>query len=110
MTQKEWRIIKEHPQTGYRIALATPEFSYLAEDILSHHERWDGLGYPRGLKGSQIPLHARIVAAADAYEVMRNGRVYKKPLSKSDAVAELQRCAGNQFDPTVIKKFIEVLE
>jgi diguanylate cyclase (GGDEF)-like protein/PAS domain S-box-containing protein len=110
LTQQEWQIIKEHPQTGYRIALATPEFSYLAEDILSHHERWDGLGYPRGLKGSQIPLHARIVAVADAYEVMRNGRVYKKPLSKSDAVAELQRCAGNQFDPTIIKKFIEVLE
>jgi len=79
LTQEEWALIKEHPEIGYRIARATEEFSHVAEDILAHHEYWDGSGYPLGLKGNNIPLLARIVAIADAYDVMSNGRSYKKP-------------------------------
>ncbi|MBN1299004.1 MAG: diguanylate cyclase [Actinobacteria bacterium] len=110
LSQKEWEIIKEHPHTGYRIALATSEFSYLAEDILSHHERWDGSGYPRGLKGVQIPLLSRIVSIVDAYEVMINKRSYKNPLSVKEAIAELKRCAGKQFDPELVNIFISIIE
>ncbi len=105
----EWKIIKEHPHTGYRIAMATPEFSYLAEDILMHHEHWDGRGYPRGIQGEAIPLCSRILAIVDAFEVMRNGRSYKKPMSKKNAVEELKRCAGTQFDPMIVDKFIQIL-
>ncbi len=109
LTSRQWKTLKEHPLTGYRIALAIPEFSYLAEDILSHHERWDGLGYPQGLKGKKIPLLARIVAIADAYEVMTNGRIYKKPLTKSEAIAELKKHAGTRFDPALVDVFISAL-
>jgi len=73
--------IKKHPETGYRILHATEEFAHVAEDILSYHERWEGLGYSRGLKGEEIPLLARIAAIVDAFEVMRSGRPYKKAMS-----------------------------
>jgi HD-GYP domain-containing protein (c-di-GMP phosphodiesterase class II) len=92
LTEGEWVIVKKHPEIGFRIARATEEFAHIAEDILAHHERWDGSGYPRGLKGKEIPLLARIVAIADAYEVMSNGRPYKRPLSKEEIIAEYKNC------------------
>ena len=100
---EEWELVKKHPEYGYRIVRATPEFAHVAEEIWSHHERWDGSGYPRGLKKEEIPLLARIIALADAYEVMRYGRPYKKAMSQEEIIAELKRSAGTQFDPELVK-------
>ncbi len=110
LTQEEWALIKEHPEIGYRIARATEEFSHVAEDILAHHEYWDGSGYPLGLKGNNIPLLARIVAIADAYDVMSNGRSYKKPKDMEEIKKEFIRCAGTQFDPELVDIFLSYLE
>ncbi len=82
----------------------------MAEVIWSHHERWDGKGYPRGLRGEGIPFLARIMAIIDAYEAMRNGRAYKKPLSREEILAELRKNAGKQFDPRIAEVFISLLE
>ncbi len=109
LTPEEWEIIKKHPEAGSRIARATEEFAHVAEDVLSHHERWDGTGYPRGLKENQIPLLARITAIVDAYDVMTNGRPYRKALSRSQALKECERCSGTQFDPQLVKVFADVL-
>ncbi|RQD79369.1 MAG: diguanylate cyclase, partial [Halanaerobium sp. MSAO_Bac5] len=110
LTAEEWEILKAHPSRGYKIASATSEFSVVAEEILSHHERWDGNGYPRGLKAKEIPYLARIIALVDAYDVMRSGRPYKKAMSKKEAVAEIQRCKGSQFDPYLAEKFVEIID
>ncbi len=110
LTAEEWDIIKKHPETGFRIARATEEFAHVAEDILNHHERWDGSGYPQGLKGKEIPLLARITAIADAHEVMSSGRPYKKAMSREDIITELKRWAGSQFDPELADVFLSILE
>ncbi|ACB86015.1 sensor domain-containing diguanylate cyclase/phosphohydrolase [Natranaerobius thermophilus] len=109
LNEDEWTIMKKHPEIGYRIAIATEEFAHVAEEILSHHEHWDGSGYPRGLSGEEIPLLARIAAIADAYEVMSNGRPYKEPMGEKEIVAEFKRCAGTQFDPKLVEIFLELL-
>ena len=110
LTRDEWELIKTHPEIGCRIARATEDFNHVAEDIFAHHERWDGSGYPRGLKGIEIPLLARITAIADSYEVMTNGRPYQKAMSQKEAADELKRCAGTQFDPELVEAFLSVLE
>ncbi len=110
LSPEEWKLVKQHPETGYRIAHAAEEFTHVAEDILAHHECWDGTGYPNGLKEEEIPLLARITAVADAYEVMTNGRPYKKPMTKEEIVKELKRCAGKQFDPELVEIFLSILE
>ncbi len=110
LTAVEWEVIKKHPEIGYRIAMATEEFAHAAEDILAHHERWDGTGYPQGLKGNEITLLARIVAIADAYEVMSHGRPYKKPMSKNVIIAEFKKCSGAQFDPELVEIFLSVMD
>lgn len=110
LTKSEWLIIKKHPEIGYRIARTTEEFAHVAQDILAHHERWDGKGYPQGLKGSKIPLLARITSIADAYEVMSNGRPYKKSLSTDEVIGEFKKCAGTQFDPELTKIFLSCLK
>ncbi len=110
LTPEEWEDIKKHPETGYRIARATEGFSHVAEEILAHHERWDGTGYPRGLKGEEIPLLSRITAIADAYEVMSYGRPYKKAMTREEVMAELKKCVGNQFDPELVEAFLSILE
>jgi len=104
LSPEEWETVKDHPEIGYRIALSSPELAPIAEAILHHHEWWDGSGYPFGLKGEKIPLISRIIAITDAYDVMLNGRPYKKPLSKEEALAEIERCAGTQFDPYLARK------
>ncbi len=109
LDNEEWETIKMHPEAGCRIARATEEFAHVADDILSHHERWDGSGYPRGLKGEEIPLLARIMAIADAYEVMTSGRPYRRALPPTAAVGELKRCAGTQFDPKLVDVFVSLL-
>jgi diguanylate cyclase (GGDEF)-like protein/PAS domain S-box-containing protein len=110
LTDDEWEAIKKHPETGYRIAMATGEFSHVTEDILAYHERWDGGGYPQGLQGKAIPLLARITAIADAYEVMSNGRPYKKAMSKNDIIDEYKKCAGTHFDPELVEILLSVME
>ncbi|MGM0653479.1 MAG: HD-GYP domain-containing protein, partial [Bacillota bacterium] len=109
LSPEEWKLVKQHPETGYRIAHTTEEFAHVAEDILAHHERWDGTGYPNGLKKEKIPLLARITAVADAYEVMTNGRPYKEPMTKEEIVKEVKRCAGKQFDPELVEIFLSIL-
>jgi diguanylate cyclase (GGDEF)-like protein len=106
LTAEEWEIIKKHPETGYRITGATHGMNAIAEDILYHHERWDGRGYPQGLKGEQIPLASRILAIIDTFDVMTHDRPYKKAVSEREAVIEIKSCSGSQFDPKLVAAFI----
>jgi len=110
LNDKEWEVIKKHPEIGYRILSATPEYSEIAQDILSHHERYDGKGYPRGLKGDEIPVRAKIIAIADAFDAMISDRPYRKAMTSSEAIEEIKRNTGTQFDPTVAKIFIDLFE
>ncbi|HOI46718.1 MAG TPA: diguanylate cyclase [Bacilli bacterium] len=107
LTNEEYQIIKSHPESGYQILRAADEYSDLAIHALYHHERWDGTGYPKGLKGKDIPLYSRIIAVADAYEAMTSNRSYRAKLGKDVAIEEIKRCSGTQFDPTIAKVFVE---
>ncbi len=106
LDEEEWKEMKRHPEIGYRIAQNTPELSTVAEYILSHHERWDGAGYPRGLKGTEIPLLCRILAVADSYDAMTNNRAYRKAMDSQVAMDEIKRCSGTQFDPEIVDVFL----
>ncbi len=106
LTQEEWKEIKKHPEIGFRIVQNIPELSAVADFILYHHERWDGKGYPSGLSGYEIPLQSRILAVVDAYDAMISDRIYKKALSKEEAIIELKRNAGTQFDAKIVEIFI----
>ena len=107
LTRTEWAEIKRHPEIGFRILSSVNELAPLAEIILAHHERWDGTGYPKGLKGDEIPLKARILAVADAYDAMTSERPYRKAMSEDAAIEEIRKHAGTQFDLEIAKKFIE---
>jgi diguanylate cyclase (GGDEF)-like protein/PAS domain S-box-containing protein len=109
LTETEWKEIKTHPAVGHRILNATEEFSHISEEVLSHHEKWDGSGYPRGLKEEEIPLLARIIAIVDAYDVMTTKQVYKKAVSKEEALKEIKKHAGTQFDPELVELFVELM-
>jgi two-component system cell cycle response regulator len=106
LTQDEWTFVRRHTLTGERIIAAAPALTAVSRLVRSSHERWDGAGYPDGLAGDTIPLGARIVAVADAFDAMTSGRPYRAAISHEDALAELQRCAGTQFDPTVVAAFV----
>lgn len=110
LTEQEFDEIKRHPIIGYRLLSAVPEYSEIAYDVLSHHERYDGLGYPNGLKGKDIPFRARVISVADAYDAMISKRPYKKPLSKKEAILELINNKGTQFDPEIVDAFINGLK
>lgn len=107
LDQSEWLQVEKHPEIGFRILSSVNEFSVIANDVLSHHEKWDGSGYPRGIKGREISLHARIIALADAYDAMTSERKYRKILDEDAAVHELRKFAGIQFDPDITRVFIE---
>jgi len=107
LTDNEWEEVRRHSEIGYRILSTVNNMSQMAEYILAHHERWDGKGYPKGLKGEDIPLQARIIHIAEAYNDMTSARSYRNTLSIKEAVIELQKNAGFQFDPELIKVFIE---
>jgi len=108
LNRDEWKVIKRHPEIGYNIAKSTPQIAMVAEDILSHHEWWDGSGYPQNLKGDEIPVNSRITSIVDAYDVMTMGRPYKEPIPVEDAKEELKRCAGSQFSPILVDKFVRI--
>ncbi len=110
LTEEEWEEVKKHSTIGYRIVSSSTEFASIAEEILYHHEHWDGSGYPEGLQSVNIPLLARITSIVDAYDVMRHGRPYKEPMSKKETIQELKNCAGSQFDPELVEIFLKTIE
>jgi diguanylate cyclase (GGDEF)-like protein/putative nucleotidyltransferase with HDIG domain len=109
LTPREWDYMRQHTVIGARIISAAPELLPVAEIVRSSHERYDGAGYPDALAGEEIPLGARIVAVCDSYEAMTASRAYRQAMSAGGAVAELERCAGSQFDPRVVRAFVAVL-
>ena len=110
LTEKEYSEIKKHPEIGYRILSSVNELSEIADYVLAHHERWDGKGYPRGLKGSEIPYLARIISITDSYDAMTSDRAYRKAKSREFAIKEFVKNAGTQFDPDLAIRFSELLE
>jgi diguanylate cyclase (GGDEF)-like protein len=109
LTEEEWDFIRQHTIVGERILSAAPALTPVAKMVRASHEHWDGSGYPDGLAGREIPLGARIVAVCDAFDTMTSDRPYRAPLPVDEALAELRRCAGGQFDPEVVKAFCDEL-
>ena len=107
LTEREYEIMKSHTEVGYEILRAADEYSELAIYASSHHERWDGTGYPRGLKGEKIPLFSRIISLADSFEAMTADRPYREKQSVDYAVSEIIKYSGTQFDPKLARVFVE---
>lgn len=101
--------MKKHSENGYRIAKNIPQLYSIAEAILYHHERWDGKGYPKRLKGKEIPLMSRIISIVDAYDIMLTEQPYKKAMTKKKAIEEIKKNAGTQFDPELVEKFLKII-
>jgi diguanylate cyclase (GGDEF)-like protein len=110
LNEQEWSIMKTHPEVGYRIANSTPELKNISRYILSHHERYDGTGYPKKLKGEEIPLLSRLLSIADAYDAMTHNRSYQKAISKEEAILEIIANSGTQFDPKLVNIFTQIIK
>ncbi|HEX8720161.1 MAG TPA: HD-GYP domain-containing protein [Pyrinomonadaceae bacterium] len=108
LTRGEWEAIRRHPLDGARMLLGVAASEDVRRVAAEHHERWDGRGYPAGLAGDRIDLNARVVAVADAFDAMTSERPYRPPVGYEEAAAELERCAGTQFDPAVVRAFLGV--
>ncbi|KAF0092477.1 MAG: hypothetical protein FD141_661 [Fusobacteria bacterium] len=108
LNNDDWIEMRKHPEVGYRIARATSELLPIADCILCHHERWDGKGYPQGLIGEEIPILSRIVAIADSYDAMTNDRVYRSAMTNEEAIEEMRRNSGTQFDPDILQLFLNM--
>ena len=110
LSESDWVEIRKHPEVGYRIIKSAPELASVAEYVLSHHERWDGKGYPNGISGETIPLKSRIIAVADAYAAMTQDKSYRKAMQVEQAKTELTKNMNTQFDENIVKIFLEILE
>ena len=110
LTPSEWRIMQEHVQKGAQIARSSEGLAGIADMVLHHHERWDGKGYPDGLSKESIPLLSRVISVVDSFDAMVSNRVYSPPMSRQEAMEELRRCAGTQFDPAIVAEFLEMLK
>jgi putative nucleotidyltransferase with HDIG domain len=106
LSEDEWAIMKLHPTIGANMVKSLRKIQHIAPTIYSHQEKFDGTGYPEGIHGEDIPIGARILAVVDAYEAMTHDRVYRKARSHDEAVAELRRMEGKDFDPAVVKGFL----
>jgi HD-GYP domain-containing protein (c-di-GMP phosphodiesterase class II) len=109
LNEEEWAEMRKHPETGCRIALSAVELVHISEYILTHHERWDGTGYPQGLKAKEIPLLSRILSIVDAYDAMTQDRIYRKAMPIKDAVGEIKAASGSQFDPEIAEIFLKII-
>jgi HD-GYP domain-containing protein (c-di-GMP phosphodiesterase class II) len=110
LTSKEQNVVKLHPYVGVQILEPIDILEPIISIIYYHHERFDGKGYLEGLKGEQIPLGARVLAVADAFDAMTSDRPYRRALTVAEAIEELRRCSGSQFDPSIVKAFLKVVE
>ena len=110
LNSREWEVMKTHAEKGYQIAMSSDELRSIAPMIRSHHERWDGKGYPEGLAGQNIPLLSRMIALVDAYDAMVNDRAYRKGLEPEKAQEKIRNNAGTQFDPALVEEFLKMLE
>ena len=108
-TKDEWKLIRKHPTEGTRIVIHVKELAPLIPMIRHHHEWYDGTGYVDGLKGEEIPLGARIISIADAYDTMTTKRTYRDIISQEEALDELRRCSGTQFDPQLVEAFCRAI-
>ena len=108
LTPEEWQIMRTHPEIGKRLIEKIPFLHNAIPVVWCHHEKWDGNGYPRGLKGEEIPLNARIFSVVDAFDAMTFDRPYSKAIAFEAATAEIKRCAGSHFDPQVVESFLRV--
>jgi len=109
LTDRQWQLMRRHPELGGDVLSSLPGLAEVKEAVLHHHERFDGRGYPAGLKGDEIPLAARVLAVTDAFDAMTSDRPYRKALPPETALRELVRHAGSQFDPDVVDVFLQVL-
>ncbi len=109
LTEAEWSVLRSHTEKGYQIASSSDELRAIAPMILCHHERWDGKGYPQGLVGTNIPRLSRVIAVVDTYDAMVNDRPYRKARTPQEAMEEMERGSGTQFDPTMVRVFVEML-
>ncbi len=107
LSPEEKDIVRHHPEVGYRILSAVPDFADISEYVLAHHERWDGTGYPRGLKGEEIPYISRIIAVMDSYDAMTSQNTYRNEMDEEAAVMEILEQSGKQFDPDIVKIFAQ---
>jgi HD-GYP domain-containing protein (c-di-GMP phosphodiesterase class II) len=107
-TDEEFAAIKRHPEIGYHILRGIVGFEDLLDGVLHHHERWDGRGYPHGLAAAQIPLYARIIGLADAFDAMSSTRAYRSAMPRDTVLAELRKGSGSQFDPAVVSAFARI--
>jgi len=110
LTTEERDEVRRHPEIGFRILATVPSLAKFAEYVLYHHEWWNGSGYPKGLRGEQIPLKARIISAAEAYDEMTGEYAYRKPMTKEEAKEELLLHTGSQFDPLIATRLLEAID
>lgn len=110
LSDDEWNMMKKHPEIGYKIAKSTNDIAHISKYILFHHERWDGGGYPQGLKGNSIPKLSRIISIIDAYDVMTHRSPYKDFISIEKACEEIKKNSGTQFDPILVESFLEMIK
>jgi HD-GYP domain-containing protein (c-di-GMP phosphodiesterase class II) len=108
LTPEEWKVMRSHPEIGRRIVEKIPFLRGAVSIVYNHHERWDGTGYPQGLRGEEIPLGPRIFALADALDAMTFDRPYSSAISFETARDEIKRCAGTHFDPAVVNTFLTI--